>query len=114
MNITSRNPRRRAPPENCPLEACLKFLSGTWTIKILWFLDPGPRRFGDLRRDLGNISTKVLTERLRALETRGLITRMTLPTSTAQVEYSLTAFGREFNPVLTAMLEVAKKIPSST
>lgn len=111
--MTPRNPRRPAPPENCPLEACLKLLSGTWTIKILWFLDLGPRRFGDLRRDLGHISTKVLTERLRTLEARGMISRMTLPTPTAQVEYSLTAFGREFNPILAAMLAVAKKIPPS-
>jgi DNA-binding HxlR family transcriptional regulator len=113
MNITSHNPRRPAPPENCPLEVCLKFLSSAWTIRILWFLDSGPRRFGDLRRDLVKISTKVLTERLRTLETQGLISRTTLPTSPAQVEYDLTVLGREFNPILTAMLEVAKKISTA-
>ena len=109
-NMTPRHPRRVAPPENCPLDACLKILSSTWTTRILWFLNAGPRRFGDLRRDLGDISTKVLTERLRALEAHNVISRTALPTSPAQVEYSLTALGREFQPVLNAMISVAAKL----
>jgi DNA-binding HxlR family transcriptional regulator len=105
-----RNSRRAPPPEDCPLDGCLKFLSGNWTVRILWFLRGGPRRFGDLRRDLGKISPKVLSQRLRAMESRGMVTRKTLPTHPAQVEYSLTAGGDAFSPVLDAMVDVAAKL----
>lgn len=108
--MTPRPPSRTPPPEDCPLDACLKFLSSAWTTRILWFLSCGPRRFGDLRRDLRGISANVLTRRLRVMETQGLVDRRTLPTSPRQVEYRLTALGREFEPVLQAMTGVAAKI----
>lgn len=108
--MTPRNLRRSAPPENCPLDACLKLLSSAWTTRIIWFLACGSRRFGDLRRDLGNISTKVLTQRLRMMERRGMIARTALPTSPLQVEYRLTPLGQEFQPVLNAMIRVAAKL----
>ena len=68
-------------PQSCPLEASLKLLAGAWTPKILWYLRSEPRRFGDLKRDLGSISAKVLTTRLRELEKRGVLTRTVMPTS---------------------------------
>jgi DNA-binding HxlR family transcriptional regulator len=105
--MTPRNLRRTPPPPDCPLDACLKFLSSTWTARILWFLSCGPRRFGDLRRDRGSISPKVLTQRLRAMEAHGLLSRRKLPTRPVQVEYHLTAAGHAFKPVLDAMVEVA-------
>ena len=80
------SPPRMPPPEDCLLDPCLRFLSSTWTTRILWFLDCGPRRFGDLRRDLGTISAKVLTQRLRAMEAKGLIARRRIATSPVQVE----------------------------
>ena len=108
--MTRSNPRRAPPPEDCPLDACLKFLSSAWTARILYFLDCGPRRFGDLRRDLGGVSAKVLASRLRAMESKGLVARRTLPTYPAQVEYRLTTFGRQFEPVLKAMIGVATQV----
>jgi len=108
--MTPRNLRRPAPPLDCPLDTCLKFLSSAWTARIIWFLGQGPRRFGDLRRDLGSVSTKVLTDRLRTMETQGVIARTTLPTTPVQVEYSLTPLGREFEPVLAAMTKVAERL----
>lgn len=108
--MNARSVRRTPPPEDCPLDACLKFLASTWTTRILWFLYCDPRRFGDLRRDLRGISAKVLTQRLRRMEAQGLIMRRTLPTKPAQVEYRLTALGREFQPVLEAMIRVARKV----
>lgn len=108
--MTPRNPRRPGPPVDCPLDACLKFLSSAWTTRIIWFLGQGPRRFGDLRRDLGSVSTKVLADRLRSMETQGVIARTPLSTTPAQVEYSLTPMGREFEPVLAAMTEVAERL----
>ncbi|HEX4922586.1 MAG TPA: helix-turn-helix domain-containing protein, partial [Bdellovibrionales bacterium] len=65
--IRQKKSRVPPPPEDCPLEECLSFLAGEWTTKILWYLREEPRRFGDLKRDLGTISAKVLTTRLREL-----------------------------------------------
>ncbi|WP_411801125.1 winged helix-turn-helix transcriptional regulator [Acidithiobacillus ferriphilus] len=103
-------PRRPPPPENCPLDTCLRLLSGAWTPKVLWYLCDEPRRFGDLRRDIGTITSKVLTTRLREMEALGVVAREVIPTSPPQVSYSLTALGRELKPVLEAMARVGEKL----
>ncbi len=97
-------------PDNCPISDCLKFLAGAWTFKILWYLQHGPKRFGELRRNLAHVSAKVLTTRLRELEQSGIVTRTVLPTSPPTVEYALTDLGQEFNPILEKIAEVGKKI----
>jgi len=102
--------KRLPPPSDCPLDACLKLLAGTWTPKIIYYLQVGPRRFGELRRDLEHISTKVLTQRLRILEKQKVVKRRVLPTRPPSVEYSLTPTGKELGPVLDAMVAVAKKL----
>lgn len=110
MSRSIRSPQRLGPPADCPVEECLRFLAGAWTPKIIWYLQSGPRRFGDLRRDLGTISSKVLTERLREMERQGVVHRKVNPTSPPTVEYSLTGLGGEFGPVFEAMSKVAKKL----
>lgn len=97
-------------PNDCPLEDVLGLLAGAWTVQILWFLRAGPRRFGDLRRDLARVSTKVLTNRLRLMEERGLLVREVLPSNPPQVEYSLTALSRELEVVLDSMEQVARRL----
>ena len=108
--IKPKRSKMSAPPEGCPLEDCLGFLGGAWTTKILWYLRAEPRRFGDLKRDLGKISAKVLTTRLRELEERGVVTRSVMPTSPPTVEYALTSFGFKFQPVLDAIVEVGAEL----
>lgn len=105
-----KSPPQKAPEADCPLEECLLVLSSRWTAKILWFLRPGPRRFGDLRRDLGAVSSKVLTQRLRELEEGGVISRTVQPTSPPTVEYGVTSAGRAFFPVLDSMEDAARKL----
>jgi len=85
-------------------------LSGTWAPRIVWYLRFGARRYGDLRRDLGSISSKVLTDKLRALEADGLVVRRVIAASPPQVEYSLSARGRAFEPVYKAMVAVAARL----
>lgn len=99
-----------APSNDCPLEECLKFLAGAWTTKILWYLRAEPRRFGDLKRDLAGVSSKVLSTRLRELEERGVLLRKVMPTSPPTVEYSLTLLGHKFAPVLAAIVEVGSEL----
>ena len=104
-------PNKSGPvPVGCPLEAGLKIIAGAWTPQILWYLRLEPRRFGDLKRDLGAVSAKVLTTRLRELEKLGMVTRHVMPTSPPTVEYALTPVGLKLNPVLDAIAAVGKEL----
>ncbi|HTA76844.1 MAG TPA: helix-turn-helix domain-containing protein [bacterium] len=104
-------PNKSGPvPMECPLEFSLKLLAGAWTPQIVWYLQIEPRRFGDLKRDLGNVSAKVLTTRLREMEKKGIITREVMPTSPPTVEYALTDVGRKIGPALQSIVEVGEAI----
>ena len=104
-------PNKSGPvPMECPLEFSLKLLAGAWTPQIVWYLQTEPRRFGDLKRDLGNVSAKVLTTRLREMEKKGIITREVMLTSPPTVEYTLTAVGRKIGPALQSIVEVGEEI----
>jgi DNA-binding HxlR family transcriptional regulator len=61
------------------------------------------RRFGELQRELGDITQTTLTKQLRFLEERNLVSRRVFNTIPPKVEYSLTAIGQEFLPVITAL-----------
>lgn len=105
-----RHAKTAPPPSECPLAFGLKFLSGAWTHQILWYLRLEARRFGDLRRDLEGVSAKVLTTRLRELEEMGVVSRTVIPSSPPTVEYALTPFGKKFQPVLDAIVEVSAEL----
>jgi DNA-binding HxlR family transcriptional regulator len=85
----------------CPLDSLLKVLSGPWTIYILCRLhNNGETRFGQLKRQMPGISSKMLTERLRTLEEAEIIFRHQEPTVPPQVYYGLTKEGRELTTIL--------------
>lgn len=89
------------------MESLLNQLSGTWTTYILWFLHQNSTlRFGELRRKIGGISTKVLTERLRMLESMGIVYRHYEPTIPPQVTYGLTDRGKELTKALTPLYKL--------
>ncbi|MGH1441415.1 MAG: winged helix-turn-helix transcriptional regulator [Cellvibrionaceae bacterium] len=98
------------PPENCPLGECLSIIGGAWTPNIIWYLSSQPRRFSELKSDLGSISPKVLTQRLKKLEAEGVINREVMPTSPPTVEYSLTSLGNELKPAIEAIVDVGKRL----
>jgi DNA-binding HxlR family transcriptional regulator len=98
------------PPDRCPLDTALALLAARWVPQIIWYLSQEPLRFGELRRALGGISAKVLAQRLRTMEMQGVIARKVLHTVPPQVEYSVTALGREFAPVFDAMISVGRKL----
>lgn len=92
----------------CPLETLLGYISGQWTLYILWILSSkGAMRFGVLKREVNGISTKVLTTRLRLLEAEGFIDRDHKPTIPPQVTYSLTHKGKELIEVLDKLYDLA-------
>lgn len=102
--------KNRSPQPLCPLGECMSVLGGAWTPNIIWYLTGGPRRFSELRLDIPAISAKVLTQRLRELEERGVITRRVMDTSPPSVEYALTDLGREFHPVIEQIVMVGRKL----
>ena len=81
------------PPFKCGMEALLELVGGKWKLLILYHLHGGPRRFGELRRLVGNISEKVLSQQLKELAADGLIKRIDFDTVPPHVEYELTSFG---------------------
>lgn len=110
MGLRMRRSRVPAPPPACPLTACMKLLGGAWTPNVIWYLSECPRRFGELRADIPRVSAKVLTARLRALESKGVVNRRVVATSPPSVEYSLTDLGRELIPVIRAIIRVGEKL----
>lgn len=97
-------------PAGCPLDALLRVLSGPWTIYILCRLHQnGPTRFGQLKRQLVGISSKMLTERLRTLEKAEIIYREQKPTVPPQVTYGLTKEGQELTTVLDQLNMLAQQ-----
>jgi len=94
----------------CPIDAVLRLLMGPWTTYILYVLrTQGPRRFGELKREVGGISAKVLTERLRMLEEARLVHRDYQATIPPQVTYSLAPRGAELTPMLDMVSGLAMR-----
>lgn len=87
----------------CPVEAALRVIGKKWTLLILRDLLAGPRRFGELRRSLGNVSPKTLADRLRELEGDGILTRTVYPEIPPRVEYALTEKGKGLQRVIEVM-----------
>jgi DNA-binding HxlR family transcriptional regulator len=74
----------------------LSRVTDKWTVLVVRVLGRGPRRFNALRREMGEISQKVLASTLRDLEENGFVSRTVTPVTPPQVEYALTDLGREF------------------
>ena len=96
--------------KNCPVERAATVIGGKWTLLILRDLFSGTKRFGELRTSLTGISPKTLTERLRALEQDGIITRKIYPEVPPRVEYSLTTSGQKLGPIIEGMREWGERM----
>ena len=89
----------------CGLEASLFVLGGKWKPLILFHLANGARRYGDLRRAVGNVSDKVLIQQLKELHADGIIDRVDFGEIPPKVEYSVTNFGRTLGKALIPLCE---------
>ena len=87
----------------CPVETTLTLIGDKWKVLILRDLIPGTKRFGELKKSVGNVSQKVLTTQLRAMEQSGLVHREVYAEVPPRVEYSLTELGKSLKPVLDSM-----------
>jgi DNA-binding HxlR family transcriptional regulator len=87
----------------CPVETTLMLIGDKWKVLILRDLLSGTKRFGELKKSVGNISQKVLTSQLRNMEKNGLIYRTVYAEVPPRVEYSLTKLGLSLKPILDVM-----------
>ena len=88
---------------NLDISKPLKLVGGKWKIAIIYVLNKGPARFGEIKRMLAPITQQMLTKQLREMEKDNLINRKVFDVVPPKVEYSLTDFGRSFRPVLTEL-----------
>jgi DNA-binding HxlR family transcriptional regulator len=88
---------------SCPVEVTLKLMGDKWKILILRDLLEGTKRFGELKKSVGNITQKVLTSNLRTMEENGLLVRKVYAEVPPRVEYTLTETGYSLKPILDTM-----------
>lgn len=87
----------------CPVETTLLLIGEKWKVLILRDLIEGTKRFGELKKSIGSISQKVLTQQLREMEEDGLVNRRVYAEVPPRVEYSLTEDGSSLKPILDSM-----------
>ena len=94
----------------CPVAAFQKMISGKYKLRIVWDLQDGPKRYGEIRTGLlrgsdgsSEIAPRVLSRELKALTEQGLIDRKDYGVVPPKVEYRLTRKGKSFVPVISAI-----------
>lgn len=87
----------------CPVRFVLSTVSGKWQTLLILALEDGPLRFSEIKRVVGDITQRVLTENLRALERDGHVTRTVDPGPPVAVSYELTALGHSLLGVVKPM-----------
>jgi len=88
---------------DCPVARAATIVGSKWTLLIIRDLSAGGRRFTELERSLDGISPKTLSERLKALERKGIVHRTTYAEAPLRVEYHLTAMGEGLIPVIECL-----------
>lgn len=93
--------------EDCPSRQLLDRIGDRWTVLIIGALEDGPQRFSQVRRRVGGISQKMLTQTLRSLEADGLVVRTVFAEVPPRVEYELSPLGRTLLKPLDGLLRWA-------
>jgi len=100
---------RYVDASQCPVRNVLDQLADKWSVLIVTALAERPYRFGELKREIGDISQRMLTQTLRDLQADGLVEREVFPTTPPSVEYRLSPLGRSFLGPLTAVVRWASE-----
>lgn len=90
-------------------ETTIRLLGDRWKVQIIECLMDGTKRFGELKRELGNITQKVLTANLRMLEENGILIREVYAQIPPRVDYTLTNIGYNLKPVIDSMVAWAEE-----
>lgn len=104
------NMQENMEPNECRVDEALEIIVGKWKpIILLHLFKNGTMRFSELKRSIPNITQKVLTKNLRELEDELIVKRVVYPQVPPKVEYSITEYGKELEPILHAMHEWGTK-----
>ncbi|MBW4599735.1 MAG: helix-turn-helix transcriptional regulator [Calothrix sp. FI2-JRJ7] len=87
------------------LRQALDLIADKWIVAALYVLSQGTKRYGEMQKEIGDISQRMLTRTLRDLERNGLVHRKVYPVVPPMVEYSLTPLGKTLNEVLKALCD---------
>lgn len=90
---------------NCPSREVLKHMTSRWGVLVLVVLLGGTHRFSELRRKIGGISEKMLSQSLQGLEADGFVERISHPVVPPHVEYNLTDLGIQAAAKVAAMVD---------
>lgn len=94
----------------CPVDYAFKRIGGKYKARILWHVYRNKvLRYGELKRTLPDITTKMLTQTLRELEDDTLLNRKVFHEVPPKVEYTLTAIGKELIPSISQLMEWGDK-----
>src|SRR6185436_7987781 len=95
--------RLRGNVYHCALDVTMHYVGGKWKTVVLWYLRNKTMRFSELKRQIPDITEKMLSLQLKSLQEDGLVRREVFPGEIPlRVEYSLTEFGKSLRPILEA------------
>jgi DNA-binding HxlR family transcriptional regulator len=90
----------------CPrYHHAIEIIGRRWTGAVIRAMLSGASRFNEIAHAIPGISDRLLSERLKELETEGLLVRSVIPETPVRVEYHLTPKGRSLEPVIRAVAE---------
>ena len=95
---------------HCAMDVTMDYIGGKWKTVVLWYLKNKTMRFGELKKQIPDITEKMLSLQLKALEEDGLVKREVYPEVPLRVEYSLTEFGKSLEPVLDAIAKWGRNL----
>jgi len=104
-------PTSRSYGDACPIARALDVVGERWALLVVRELLLGPQRFSDLRRALAGASSNLVTDRLRELEGRGVVSRRRLAPPAGSWIYELTEWGRELEPIVLALGGWGARVP---
>lgn len=85
---------------DCPIDFTIDLIGGKWSMWVLWSLQDGAMRFGELKRKIPNITEKMLIQQLRKFESYNIVSRKVYSQVPPKVEYSLTEHGKSLKPIM--------------
>lgn len=94
----------------CEFDYTLSLIGGKWKGLVLWHLQSETKRYNEIKKELGTITQKMLTQTLRNLEEDKLITRKVYPVVPPKVEYTITERGSKLIPIFSQLIEWGNEV----
>jgi DNA-binding HxlR family transcriptional regulator len=95
---------------HCAMDITMDYIGGKWKTVVLWYLRDKTMRFSELKKQIPDITEKMLSLQLKSLEESGLVKREVFPEVPLRVEYSLTEFGQTLRPVIEAIAKWGREL----